>query len=77
VTTAIRPDEDELEPIFIRHKTAMRLLAIRDAKYWQVVKAGKITTVGQVRSSRAYLPSVLAYAAEILAEARSAAKTTS
>jgi hypothetical protein len=69
VTTA----EDELKPIFVRHKTAQRMLAIRQSKYWKVVKAGKIITVGQARTSRAYLPSVLAYANELLAEAQSAA----
>jgi hypothetical protein len=64
------PVEDEIEPIFIRHKTAQRMLAIRQSKYWKVVRSGKITTVGRSRTSRAHLPSIKAYAAELLAEAQ-------
>ena len=46
------------------------MLAIRQAKYWALVRAGKIRTVGKGRSSRATWSSIKALAAEILAEAQ-------
>jgi hypothetical protein len=58
------------EPFFIRHRTGQRMLAVRDSKYWALVRAGKITVVGKGRTSRATWASIKAYAAEVLAEAQ-------
>jgi hypothetical protein len=65
--------EDTPEPFFVTHTTGKRVLAIRDAKYWALVRSGKITAVGRKRGSRAVWASIKAYAAEVLAEANKVA----
>jgi hypothetical protein len=66
--------EGELvEPIFIKNALGKKLLGCGDSYYRALARKKKIIIVGKGRGSRTYLPSIKAYAAELLAEA--AAKT--
>jgi excisionase family DNA binding protein len=59
----------EAEPLLIRHSEAQRLLGIGESYYFQLVREGRIKTVGQGRLSRARYDSVKAYVAGLVAEA--------
>jgi hypothetical protein len=61
--------EDELEPWFVPHGVAMKLLGYRSSYYWGLVRKGKIRKVGTGKASRAVFASVKEIKAELLAEA--------
>jgi hypothetical protein len=57
--------------LLIRHKDGQRIIACGASHYWSLVRAGKIEVVGRGKGSRGYLPSILKYVDELLAEAKS------
>ena len=69
VTTVGDPEP----PWFISNGAAMRLLGVRTSTYWRIAREKKIIVIGKGRASKAYFPSIKAYASELLAEAEKAA----
>ena len=66
VATAGEPEP----PWFISNGAAMRLLGVRTSTYWRLVREKRIIVIGKSRASKAYFPSIKAYASELLAEAQ-------
>jgi hypothetical protein len=66
--------EDGSEPLLIKHAKGQQLLSCSASHYWALVRAGKITVVGQGKASRGYLPSIRAYVKELVAEAHAGGK---
>jgi hypothetical protein len=60
---------EQLEPLFIKNAKAMKLLDVRPSLYWRMVRQKRFIVVGKGKASRAYFPSIKAYAEQLLAEA--------
>jgi hypothetical protein len=61
------------EPFLVRHGEAQRLLGVGTSYYFQLVREGRIKTVGEGRMSRAIYSSVKEYVRGLVAEAEAKA----
>jgi hypothetical protein len=64
------PIEGAPQQLLIKHQNARRILDCSNSFYWALVRKGRITVAGTGRASRGYLPSILEYVDQQLAEAR-------
>jgi hypothetical protein len=65
------PEGGVPQQLLAKHKRGRQIIDCSNSHYWGLVRAGKIIVVGKGRGSRAYLPSILRYVDELLAEAKS------
>lgn len=56
-------------PLLVRHSEAQRLLGLGPSRYFKLIRAGTIQTVGQGRMSRALYSSIKEYVQALVAEA--------
>jgi hypothetical protein len=59
----------EAEPFFVRHSEAQRLLGLGESRYFQLIREGRIKSVGKGRMSRAVYSSIKEYVRGVVAEA--------
>jgi hypothetical protein len=67
---SLMPPEGATQQLLVTHKHGRQLLDCSNTHYWALVRKRKITIAGRGRAGRAYLPSILAYVDELLAEAQ-------
>ena len=66
-----------MEPLLVRHAEARRLLGLGTSTYFQLLREGRIQSVGKGKTSRAVYSSIKEYVQTLMTEAQSAERKPS